>query len=134
MATATGKYLGDLRTEVTHLASNQSFITDAPLDNNGRGEAFSPTDTVCAALSSCMMTLMGIYANREAIDLSGLRSVVTKHMAQDPRRIIKIEIDFTWPNPVATPHQCDLLKKAALTCPVAKSLHPDIEQIITFNF
>lgn len=134
MATATGKYLGNLRTSVTHLASGQSFITDAPVDNNGRGEAFSPTDTVCAALSSCMMTLMGIYANREGIDLSGLTSKVIKHMAADPRRIIKIEIDFTWPHPVATDHQKTLLKRAALTCPVAHSLHPDIEQAVRFNF
>ena len=134
MATATGKYIGELRTELEHLASGQSFITDAPVDNNGKGEAFSPTDTVCAALSSCMMTLMGIYAARESIDLKGLASTITKHMASDPRRISKIEIDFVWPNPKATEQQIELLKKYALTCPVAKSLHPEIEQVITFNF
>jgi uncharacterized OsmC-like protein len=134
MSTATGKYLGELRTEVRHTASGQSFITDAPVDNNGKGEAFSPTDTVTAALSSCMMTLMGIYANREGIDLSGLTSTIQKHMATDPRRISKIEIDFIWENPVATDHQKEGLKRSALTCPVAKSLHPDIEQIISFNF
>ncbi|HRH34195.1 MAG TPA: OsmC family protein [Catalimonadaceae bacterium] len=134
MPTATGQYLGELRTEVTHVASGKSFITDAPLDNNGRGEAFSPTDTVCAALSSCMMTLMGIYANREGINLSGLHSTVTKHMASEPRRIIKIEIDFIWPEPQATDHQKDLLRQFAITCPVAKSLNPEIEQVIRFNF
>jgi len=134
MSTATGKYLGELRTEVTHTASGQSFITDAPVDNNGKGEAISPTDTVTAALSSCMMTLMGIYANRENIDLSGLSSTVIKHMAADPRRISKIEIDFIWPNPVASDQQKEILKRSAITCPVAKSLHPDIEQIISFNF
>jgi len=134
MSTATGKYLGELRTEVTHTASGQSFITDAPVDNNGKGEAISPTDTVTAALSSCMMTLMGIYANRENIDLSGLSSTVIKHMAADPRRISKIEIDFVWPNPVASDQQKEILKRSAITCPVAKSLHPDIEQIISFNF
>ena len=134
MATATGKYIGELRTELEHLASWQSFITDAPVDNNGKGEAFSPTDTVCAALSSCMMTLMGIYATRESIDLKGLASTITKHMASDPRRISKIEIDFVWPNPKANEQQIELLKKYALTCPVAKSLHPEIEQVITFNF
>lgn len=134
MATATGKYIGELRTELEHLASGQSFITDAPVDNNGKGEAFSPTDTVCAALSSCMMTLMGIYATRESIDLKGLASTITKHMASDPRRISKIEIDFVWPNPKANEQQIELLKKYALTCPVAKSLHPEIEQVITFNF
>ena len=134
MSTATGKYLGELRTEVTHTASGQSFITDAPVDNNGKGEAISPTDTVTAALSSCMMTLMGIYANRENIDLSGLSSTVIKHMAADPRRISKIEIDFVWPNPVASDQQKEILKRSAITCPVAKSLHPEIEQIISFNF
>jgi uncharacterized OsmC-like protein len=134
MSTATGKYLGELRTEVRHSASGQSFITDAPIDNNGKGEAFSPTDTVTAALSSCMMTLMGIYANREGIDLSGLTSTIQKHMAAEPRRISKIEIDFFWPNPIASEKQKEILKRTALNCPVAKSLHPDIEQIINFNF
>jgi uncharacterized OsmC-like protein len=134
MSTATGKYLGELRTEVRHSASGQSFITDAPVDNNGKGEAFSPTDTVTAALSSCMMTLMGIYANREGIDLSGLTTKIQKHMAAEPRRISKIEIDFVWPNPVASDLQKEILKRTALTCPVAKSLHPDIEQIISFDF
>ena len=134
MSTATGKYLGDLRTEVTHTASEQSFITDAPIDNNGKGKAFSPTDTVTAALSSCMMTLMGIYANREGIDLSGFSSTVTKYMGADPRRISKIEIDFVWPNPIASDTQKEILKRSALTCPVAKSLHPDIQQIVNFNF
>ncbi|HOY94549.1 MAG TPA: OsmC family protein [Catalimonadaceae bacterium] len=134
MATATGKYLGGLRTEVRHSASGQSFITDAPVDNNGKGEAFSPTDTVCAALSSCMMTLMGIYAERENIDLKGMHSTITKHMAANPRRISKIEIVFVWPEPEATDHQKEMLRRAALTCPVASSLHPDIEQVITFNF
>jgi putative redox protein len=134
MPTATGKYLGELRTEVQHVSSGKTFITDAPVDNNGKGEAFSPTDTVCAALSSCMMTLMGIYAEREGIDLQELSSVITKHMASNPRRISKIEIDFSWPNPIASDHQIEMLKKAALTCPVAKSLHPEIEQVINFQF
>lgn len=134
MSTATGKYLGELRTEVRHTQSGQTFITDAPTDNNGKGEAFSPTDTVCAALSSCMMTLMGIYANRENIDLSGLHSEIVKHMGTNPRRIVKIEIRFTWSNPQGTPHQFEMLKKAALSCPVSHSLHPDLEQDISFNF
>ncbi len=134
MPTATGKYLGGLRTEVKHESSGQTFITDAPTDNNGKGEAFSPTDTVCAALSSCMMTLMGIYAEREGIDLGGLHSVVVKHMESNPRRIGKIEIDFFWPDPQATDHQKEMLKRTALSCPVAKSLHPEIEQVIRFSF
>ena len=134
MPTASGQYLGQLRTRVEHSASGESFITDAPLDNNGRGEAFSPTDSVCAALSSCMMTLMGIYAEREGIDLSGLRSDIVKHMESNPRRIGKIEIDFYWPEAVASEHQKEMLKRAALTCPVSKSLHPDLVQDIRFHF
>lgn len=135
MATATGQYLGELRTRVEHSASGQSFITDAPTDNNGRGEAFSPTDTICAALSSCMMTLMGIYADREGIDLSGLHSEIVKHMEANPRRIGRIEIDFHWPAAAAaSAHQIEMLKKAALTCPVAKSLHPDLVQEVKFHF
>jgi uncharacterized OsmC-like protein len=134
MPTASGQYLGQLRTRVEHSASGESFITDAPLDNNGRGEAFSPTDSVCAALSSCMMTLMGIYAEREGIDLAGLRSDVIKHMESNPRRIGKIEIDFYWPEAVASEHQKEMLKRAALTCPVSKSLHPDLVQDIRFHF
>jgi putative redox protein len=134
MSTATGQYLGQLRTKLEHTASGENFITDAPLDNNGRGEAFSPTDAVCAALSSCMMTLMGIYAEREGINLDGLTSSIVKHMESNPRRIGRIEIDFNWPNPVASEHQIEMLKKAALTCPVSKSLHPDLVQEIRFNF
>lgn len=134
MPTAKGYYEGNLRTKNVHVASGQSFITDAPLDNNGKGEAFSPTDTVCAALSSCMMTLMGIYAERVGVNLNGLSSQVTKHMGTNPRRIVKIEIAFSWPEPVNDPHHLEMLKRAALTCPVAKSLHPDIEQDVTFHF
>jgi uncharacterized OsmC-like protein len=134
MSTATGKYLGGLRTQVQHTTSGQSLITDAPVDNNGKGEAFSPTDTVCAALSSCMMTLMGIYAERENLALEGLTTTIVKHMAANPRRISKVEVHFVWENPIGTDHQKEMLKKAALTCPVAHSLHPDIVQEVTFNF
>ena len=134
MPTASGQYLGQLRIRVQHSASGESFITDAPTDNNGRGEAFSPTDAVCAALSSCMMTLMGIYADREGINLSGLRSEISKHMEANPRRIGKIEIDFFWPGAQANEHQMEMLKRTALACPVAKSLHPDLVQEIRFHF
>jgi len=134
MPTIKSSYLGSLRTQATHVLSGNALLTDAPLDNNGRGEAFSPTDSVCAALSSCMMTLMGIYAEREGIDLSGLRSDIVKHMESNPRRIGKIEIDFYWPEAVASEHQKEMLKRAALTCPVSKSLHPDLVQDIRFHF
>lgn len=135
MATIEGKYLGELRTEATHLRSANVIITDAPLDNKGKGEAFSPTDLVCAALGSCMMTIMGIQAEGEGIDLDGLQLETTKHMVENPRRISRIEIRFSWKNkPDITDSQIQKLKEAALTCPVALSLHPDIEQEVTFDF
>lgn len=130
----SGKYLGKLRTEDLHHKSGNTVITDAPTDNNGRGEAFSPTDLVCAALSSCMMTLMGILAEREKIDLTGMTSEITKIMASNPRRISEIQIVFTLPNLEATAEQRAKLEHAALTCPVARSISENIRQTITFNF
>ena len=130
----TGIYQGELRTEVTHLRSGVKIITDAPPDNNGKGEAFSPTDLACAALSSCMMTLMGITARREGIDLTGLRSEIVKVMDANPRKISEIQIIFTQVNLVATDAQKEKLKNAALTCPVTLSLSEKIRQIVTFNF
>jgi len=134
MASMSGKYLGGLRTEDTHHRSGKTVITDAPPDNNGRGDAFSPTDLVCAALSSCMMTLMGILAEREKIDLSGMSSEITKIMASNPRRISEIQIVFTHPSLQATEEQRIKLERAARTCPVALSISESIKQTITFNF
>jgi uncharacterized OsmC-like protein len=134
MVSMTGLYQGELRTEVTHLRSGNKIITDAPPDNNGKGEAFSPTDLACAALSSCMMTLMGILARREGIDLSGLRSEIVKVMDNNPRKIAEIQIVFTHVNLVASDVQKEKLKHAALTCPVALSLSENIKQTVTFNF
>jgi putative redox protein len=134
MVSMTGFYQGDLRTEVTHLKSKNKIITDAPVDNNGKGEAFSPTDLTCASLNSCMMTLMGILAQREEINLKGLRSEIVKVMAANPRKIAEIQITFTHDNLVATDVQKEKLKRAALTCPVALSLHDSLKQTIHFNF
>ena len=135
MATIEGKYLGGLRTEATHFRSGNKIITDAPVDNNGKGEAFSPTDLVCAALGSCMLTVMGIIAEREGIDMRGLEHSTIKHMASNPRRISKIEILFSWKNrPELTDNQFQKLKNAALNCPVALSLHPETEQSVKFDF
>jgi len=130
----TGIYHGELRTELTHLRSGNKIITDAPPDNNGKGEAFSPTDLACAALSSCMMTLMGILARREGIELTGLRSEIVKIMDNNPRKISEIQIIFTHVNLMATDVQKEKLKHAALTCPVALSLSENIKQTVTFNF
>lgn len=136
MATSTGIYQGELRTAARHERSGNSIVTDAPLDNNGKGEAFSPTDLVCAALGSCMATLMGIWAQREGLDLQGLRWEVTKHMSSEaPRRIVAIDVQMHWDGAAsASPQQLQTLKKVAVTCPVAKSLHPEIQQNFSFNF
>lgn len=129
-------YLGELRTECHHLRSGKKFITDAPLDNKGKGEAFSPTDTVCAALASCIMTIMGIVAERESLDLKGMEALTTKIMTSEPPRKIKeIQIFLTIPTHLTlSEKQKQILKHAAHTCPVALSIHPDIIQNITFNF
>lgn len=134
MVSMTATYEGSLRTEVTHLRSSNRIVTDAPPDNNGKGEAFSPTDLTCASLNSCMMTLMGMLAEREGIDLVGLRSEIVKVMAANPRRIAEIHISFYHDNLNATPVQKEKLKHAARTCPVALSLSESIKQEITFNF
>lgn len=130
----TGIYLGGLRTEVTHLKSGNKIITDAPPDNNGKGEAFSPTDLTSASLSSCMMTLMGMLAEREGIDLAGLRSEIVKVMASNPRKIAEVQITFTHPSLQATDIQKEKLRRAAMTCPVALSVSDELKQTITFNF
>lgn len=132
--TATVEYLGNLRTRAKHLKSGNLIVTDAPTDNNGRGEAFSPTDLVSAALSSCMITIMGMVAEREGVDLKGLTSDVVKIMASNPRKIAEIQITFTHPGLVATEVQKQKLKNAALTCPVALSLAESVKQTIVFNF
>ena len=134
MASMTGEYLGSLRTQDTHLLSGNKIITDAPPDNNGKGEAFSPTDLVCAALNSCMMTLMGMTAAKEGINLTGMKSGITKIMAANPRKIAEIQISFSLPGLVATDIQKQKLKKAALECPVALSLAQGLKQSITFDF
>jgi putative redox protein len=134
MPSMTGYYQGELRTVDTHLKSGNTVITDAPTDNNGKGEAFSPTDMVCAALSSCMMTLMGMLAQRENINLAGLKSEITKIMASNPRKIAEIQLEFTHPDLKATDIQKQKLKNAALTCPVALSLDKSVIQTVTFNW
>ena len=134
MPTISAIYTGSLRTQSVHVKSGNTIITDAPTDNNGRGEAFSPTDLVCSALSSCMITIMGILANREGIELTGLTSEVTKIMAENPRKIKEIQIVFSHPFLNVTDAQKEKLKRAALTCPVALSLSDSVIQTVSFNF
>lgn len=131
---ATVEYVGDLRTRAVHLKSGQRVTTDAPTDNQGKGEAFSPTDLVSSALSSCMMTIMGQVANREGVDLKGLKTEVVKVMSANPRKIAEIKITFTHPHLQATEVQKQKLKNAAVTCPVALSLSENLKQTIQFNF
>lgn len=126
-------YLGDLRTECEHLQSGTRFITDAPLDNQGKAEAFSPTDTVATALASCMFTMMGIKARDMSLDLQGSYAEVIKTMASNPRRISKIEIDFYLPS-VLEEKEKAILENTAKTCPVIYSLHPDVEKEIKFHY
>ena len=124
-------YLGDLRTKSTHLASQSEILSDAPIDNNGKGEAFSPTDYVANALASCMLTIMGIKARDMGIDISQSRAEITKTMASDPRRIAEIEVRLLMSVQADKKIQT-ILENAAKTCPVGKSLHPDVVQNITF--
>lgn len=125
-------YQGGLRCAATHVPSGNTIHTDAPLDNNGKGEAFSPTDLVATALGACMATVMGIVAERKAISLEGMQIEVRKHMSEDaPRRISMIEVDIKMP--IASNHpERKLLESAARGCPVHHSLHPDIKTV--FNW
>ncbi len=120
-------YLGELRCESTHGPSQNKLLTDAPADNMGKGEAFSPTDLVATALGTCMATTMGIFAQRHDIDLRGLAVSVEKEMSKDaPRRIAQLTVALHVPLPASHPHR-EALERAALTCPVHKSLHPDVQ-------
>ena len=126
-------YTGSLRTEAEHLKSGAKIITDAPTDNHGKGEAFSPTDTVATALASCMLTVMGIKAEDLKLNLKGTMAEVTKTMEANPRRISKVEIVITFPEKYS--EKCKkILEHTAKTCPVLQSLHPDMEKLISFNY
>ena len=128
-------YKGNLRTEATHLQSQTLIETDAPVDNHGKGERFSPTDIVATALGSCMLTIMGIKARDMQVNLEGTTIEIKKIMADNPRRIGGIEVLFTFPNSIqADEKQRAVLERAALTCPVAKSIHPDIQVNVQFGW
>ncbi|MCL9808946.1 OsmC family protein [Flavobacterium luminosum] len=133
MATSKVTYLGDLRTSSIHLQSGSEIISDAPLDNNGKGEAFSPTDTVANGLASCMFTVMGIKAREMEVDFSGATAEVTKVMGTDPRRITEIHVTFSM-GIAADEKTRTILERTAMTCPVFFSLHPDIKKVIVFNW
>ena len=127
-------YKGDLETECIHLKSSESIRTDAPVDNNGKGSAFSPTDLCATSLATCMLTVMGIWARDNGFDMDDAYADVTKHMGTDPRRIIRIDVDIYMPANNYSPREQSILRHIAETCPVGKSLHPDIRQVIEFHW
>lgn len=133
MSTTKVVYLGELRTECTHLASGNSYITDAPLDNQGKGAAFSPTDTVATGLANCMLTVMGIKARDLDVAMEGTTAKVTKTMTANPRRISEIKVVLHFPKGISSKNQ-KILENTGRTCPVALSLHPEIVQDIQFNW
>ncbi len=132
MATAIVKYLGDLRTECTHIASGTTILTDAPVDNKGKGEKFSPTDLVATAYASCMITIMGIYCNEREIPFTHAEATVTKVMGSGPRRITEIVISYDLSGNNWNQETAEHVIRAGKACPVAHSVHPEIE--ITFEF
>lgn len=128
------EYQGDLHCQATHGPSGTVLNTDAPKDNQGRGESFSPTDLVATALGSCMLTVMGILARTLQIDIAGTRATVEKEMASAPvRRIERLTVRIHVPHPVSDENKLKL-ERAAHTCPVHKSLHPDVQMPIEFTW
>ena len=134
MATIKTIYLGELRTENEHLQSRNKVITDAPTDNRGKGEFFSPTDLLATALGSCIMTIMGITARDHEIDIEGTTVDVTKIMASDPRRVAEVVVEFTFPEKNYTAEEKRIVESVAGISPVPLSLHPDLKQTIRFNW
>ena len=134
METSSVIYLGELRTEALHTRSGDKVITDAPPDNQGRGEAFSPTDLLSTSLACCMMTLMGIAAREKDILMNDLSAKVFKHMSAAPRKVARIEVQMVLDGTGLGPRERTILETAARTCPVAKSLHPDLIQDISFTY
>ena len=133
MTTSIVYYSGELRTESTHLQSGETYITDAPTDNEGKGKAFSPTDLIATGLANCMLTIMGIIAKRQSLDIEGTKAEVTKIMRTEPRMISEIRIDFFFPRSYDKDSK-QLLQTSALNCPVAKSLANDLTQTINFHY
>lgn len=134
MTTIKTIYKGVLRTENEHLQSGNKVITDAPCDNQGRGEFFSPTDLLATALGSCIMTIMGIKARDNGIDIEGTTVDITKIMASDPRRVAEVICEFNFPQKGYSQHEKQLVESVAGTSPVPLSLHPDLKQTIVFNW
>lgn len=134
MATVKTKYLGQLRTESVHLQSGNILVTDAPTDNQGRGEAFSPTDLAATSYGACVLTIMGIAAQTHGFNIDGTEVETTKIMGTDPRRIVELISTFTFPHNKFSAKQKKILELTAKECPVHNSLHPDIKKTTSFNY
>lgn len=134
MATSEVIYMGELSCKAKHLQSNSIILTDAPTDNQGKGAAFSPTDLLATSLANCMLTIMGIEANKHKVNIDGAKALVTKTMGTEPRRVTKIEVVVSVPDRNLTERQKTALTEAGINCPVAKSLHADLIQDISINF
>lgn len=132
--TLTIHYTGNLRNEVTHVSSGSRLLTDAPPDNKGLGQSFSPSDLLCTALGTCMLTIIGISAREHQYSIEGARMEVTKTMASNPRRVSGILVSLFLPTDEYTEKEKMLIEKAARTCPVALSIHPDIEMKLLIHF
>ncbi len=127
-------YQNNLRTAAVHLRSGNEILTDAPVDNRGKGEAFSPTDLLATSLGSCILTIMGIKAADKEIDITGATAEVNKIMGSNPRRIARLEITIQMPDNNYTQKEKKILEAAAHGCPVGKSLHPDLDEVIQINW
>lgn len=134
MDTAIITHLGELRTEALHVRSGQRIVTDAPVDNKGRGEAFSPTDLLATALATCMLTTMDIVARDNGIELTGMTAHVVKHMASGPRRVQRVEVRIALDGARLSPADRMLMERTAHGCPVAMSVHPDLVQEVSFTY
>lgn len=134
MSTARVEYLGNLRTKCTHIQSGTEIITDAPVDNNGRGEAFSPTDLVATSYASCMITIIGIYCDQHALNFTHATAEVTKVMTTAPRRIGEIVIELDLSGNGWNEKEQEKVMRAAKACPVAKSVHEEITIVFDIKF
>ncbi len=133
--TITSKYLGNLRTESLHLRSQSKIITDAPVDNNGKGEAFSPTDLLATSLATCMFTIMGIVAQKNQLNIDNAECKISKIMSQNlPRKVVEVVLEFDFLENNFDENQKEILRQAAYSCPVALSVHDDLKKTVIFNF
>ena len=134
MTTSTIDYIGELRTEARHTKSGKTFITDAPPDNKGKGEAFSPTDLLATALGTCAVTIMGIAAEEHGFSIDGTTIDITKIMASNPRRVAEVIVEFQFPDNAYSEKERKIIELSAKSCPVFQSLHPDLKKTFRYKY